>query len=92
MCEWLGYWRDFAWRALAHRLPRRLVYFATIRLGAEVTCGRWGNTEVPALKLMDAISRWEAPMPRKDRGRAGTRAAGGAMRYNSYRRGGRARC
>lgn len=51
-------WSESVWFWLAHKLPRRLVYFAAIRLGAEVTTGRWGNTVVPELRFMDAIKRW----------------------------------
>jgi len=52
---------DKFWFWIAYKLPRKLVYFAVIRLGAEVTTGEWSNTVVPELSLMDAISRWDKP-------------------------------
>ena len=50
---------DKIWRKLADLLPRNLVYFAAIRLGAFATCGKYGNQIVPELLFMDALSRWE---------------------------------
>lgn len=45
--------------AIAWRLPRWLVYWATIRLGAEATTGRYGDTVVPELRFMEALKRWD---------------------------------
>ena len=45
-------------RAIAWRLPRRLVYWAALRLMAHATQGRYGNTVVPELTAMDALERW----------------------------------
>ena len=47
------------WRWLADRLPRQLVYFAAIRLGAAATTGQYKTTVVPELTFMDAIERWD---------------------------------
>ena len=47
------------WRWLAWKLPRPLVYFAAIRLGAAATTGKHGHTVVPEMRFMDAIGRWE---------------------------------
>jgi hypothetical protein len=44
----------FVWR-----LPRRLVYWAAIRLMAHATQGPWSSQEVPALLAVDALKRWE---------------------------------
>lgn len=46
---------------VARRMPRWLVKWCTIRLGAHATQGRWSNQEVPALKFMDALERWDQP-------------------------------
>lgn len=55
-------WRgDHVWRwqmAIANRLPKWLVYWATIRLGAHATTGQYGNQVVPDLRFMDALDRW----------------------------------
>jgi len=44
---------------IAWRIPRKLVYWCAIRLGAHATQGQYGNQEVPALTFMDALKRWE---------------------------------
>ena len=44
---------------IARRLPRKLVYWAAIRLGVSATSGKYSNEEVPALTFIDAIKRWE---------------------------------
>lgn len=46
------------WGWVAWRLPRRLVYWAAIRLGAEATTGQYSNQIVPELRFVDAIERW----------------------------------
>lgn len=51
--------REAFWWWLAYRVPRPLVYFAAIRLGAEGTTGKWGNTVVPEARFVDLIGRWE---------------------------------
>lgn len=43
---------------IAHRLPARLRYFAAIDVGAYASTGRYGNTIVPDLTVMDAIDRF----------------------------------
>lgn len=52
MLEKFMFW--FTWK-----LPKRLVYFCAIRVGAHATTGNYSNTVVPELTLMDAIKRWE---------------------------------
>ncbi len=51
--------RSKRWLWLAHRMPKKLVYFCTIRLWAYATCGKYENTIVPKLTFMDALERWE---------------------------------
>jgi hypothetical protein len=46
---------------LAWRLPRRLCYFASIRLVAHATMGPWDRQVVPELTAMDALDRWQLP-------------------------------
>lgn len=46
------------WMWLAWHLPRRLVYFATMRLGAHATTGEHSKQIVPELTFMDAVERW----------------------------------
>lgn len=40
------------------RMPRKLVYWCSIRLIANATQGQYGNTIVPELSAMDALRRW----------------------------------
>lgn len=47
------FYREFAWI-----LPRRLVYWAAIRLIAYGTVGKYGKTVVPEFRAMDALKRW----------------------------------
>lgn len=49
--------RLYKW--IAWMLPRRLVYWCAIRLLAHATQGKWGSQEVPQLRAMDALQRWE---------------------------------
>ena len=46
------------WSKLASWMPRRLVYYCTIRLLVHATTGKYGNTVVPDLAAMDALERW----------------------------------
>ncbi len=40
-------------------LPRKVVYWAAIRLGSYGTAGKYSHQVVPELTFMDALSRWE---------------------------------
>ena len=46
-------------RWIANHLPRRVVYYAAIRLIAHATTGRYGKQVVPDLTAMDALDRWD---------------------------------
>ena len=48
-----------ALRWVAWRLPRRLVMWCYIRVGAHATTGQYENTVVPELSMMDALKRWD---------------------------------
>jgi hypothetical protein len=47
------------WVWLAWRLPRRLTYWASIRLLSAATCGKWENESPSGLLAKDALNRWE---------------------------------
>jgi len=47
------------WQWLAYRLPRRLVYYAALRLMVHATVGKWSSQVVPELRAMDALMRWQ---------------------------------
>ena len=44
---------------IAWHLPRRLAYWATIRVGVHATTGRWSSQVVPDLYYADALKRWD---------------------------------
>ena len=46
--------------ALAFLLPRRLVYWCSIRLMASATKGKYGDQVVPELTAVGALKRWES--------------------------------
>lgn len=46
------------WIWLAWKLPRRLCYWASIRLMSAATVGPWSNQNVPELTAVDALIRW----------------------------------
>jgi hypothetical protein len=50
---------DRAARKIADLLPRRVVYFAAIRLFVHATTGKWKQQAVPELYMMDALGRWD---------------------------------
>jgi hypothetical protein len=52
---------------LAWKLPRRLVYWCAIRVGAAASTGRWSSQIVPDLTVGEALNRWTID----DRERAG---------------------
>lgn len=42
---------------LAHRVPRKFLYWIAIRIGAIVTTGKYSDTIVPDLTFMEAVRR-----------------------------------
>ncbi len=50
--------KDRIARAVAWSLPRRVAYWAAIRVGAHATTGDYGEQEVPALLFTVALKRW----------------------------------
>jgi len=47
------------WIWIAWRLPRQLVMWCAIRVGANATQDEYSNQEVPELLFMDAMKRWK---------------------------------
>lgn len=45
-------------REVAWFLPKRIVMWCYYRIGAHVTSGKYGDTHVADLTMMDAIKRW----------------------------------
>lgn len=46
---------------IAWALPRRLVMWCYIRVGAHATTGQWGHESPCDTKMMDALQRWDTP-------------------------------
>jgi hypothetical protein len=51
--------KEKLWIWLAWKLPKPLVYWATIRLGAHATQDQWGNESPTDLLMMTALKRWD---------------------------------
>ena len=51
---------------VAFHLPRKLVYWCAVRVGAYGTTGEYSNTLVPNLTMMEALSRWDKGMEEND--------------------------
>ena len=51
--------RDWLFRGVADRLPRRVVYFALIRAWAYATTGKYGTTLVREVAAYKVVERWE---------------------------------
>jgi hypothetical protein len=47
------------WTWLAWHLPKKLVYWATIRAGAHASTGEWSNQIVPEMYFVDVLKRWD---------------------------------
>jgi hypothetical protein len=50
---------DRFWMWLAWKLPRGLAKWAFVRVGVAASTGRHSGVEVPAVKVVDALARWE---------------------------------
>lgn len=50
--------REAAVQAIAWKLPRRLAYWACIRVGVEATTGEHSDQIVPDLTYFEALDRW----------------------------------
>jgi len=51
--------KDLIYFKIAKMLPKRLVYFCGIIMGANATTGKYSNQIVPELNFMEALERWE---------------------------------
>lgn len=59
---WKSRWLDLSdriWLAVARALPRKLAYWCAIRVTAEASSGKYGDTIVPELTAMEAARRFE---------------------------------
>lgn len=58
--------RDAACGFIVELLPRRVVYFATIKVWAFATSGKYGDTLAPEITTAETIERWEKTLPGHD--------------------------
>ena len=57
---------------LAWKMPKRLAYWAAIRIISYATTGPYGNTIVPELTVTEALKRWNTYPERPYNGRYNT--------------------
>ncbi len=50
---------DKIYMFLAWHMPKRLIMWCAMRIGANATQGKYDTQIVPDLKFMDAIDRWK---------------------------------
>ena len=50
---------DFVYNFMADILPKKVVYYATIRLMAHGTGTKYSNTNVSTVRAMTLLKRWE---------------------------------
>lgn len=60
----LKYWywlkpKEKALMWLVWKLPRKVVMWSYIRVGAHATTGKFSNTIVPEITMMEALKRWD---------------------------------
>ena len=56
---WRRTWGEKFYLWFVWKLPRNLVMWCAVRVGAYATTGEYGHTIVPELSFMDALKRWE---------------------------------
>ena len=61
LCYQVSRRREAFVRLIAWHLPRELVMWCYFRVAAHATTGRYANTNVCELSMMDAIKRWDEP-------------------------------
>jgi hypothetical protein len=49
---------EATWMKLAWAIPKRLAYWATIRVGVHATTGEHSDQVVPEMKFVDVLERW----------------------------------
>lgn len=54
-------WAENFWIWTAQRLPRSLVLWTTIRLMNHGTTGKWGETQIPEVRAVTLLKRWDEP-------------------------------
>jgi predicted AAA+ superfamily ATPase len=47
------------YRWLSYKLPKELVYFASIRMWARATTGEYSSDDATTITMSDAIKAWE---------------------------------
>ena len=50
---------DKIWMFIAWHLPKRLVMWASVRLMAHATTGKYAHTDTPSTTIIEALERWD---------------------------------
>jgi hypothetical protein len=61
--KWRYEWKDLLASWVANRLPKRVVYFAYIRVWARITVPgpeHWGKTVMDDLPMGEVLTRWQS--------------------------------
>ena len=51
--------KDVIAMSVARHLPKRIIYWAALRVIANATTGKWSKQEAPSLTCVEAMARWE---------------------------------
>jgi len=51
--------KELIYLKIAKMLPKKLVYFCGIIIGANATTGKYSNQVVPELYFTEALKRWD---------------------------------
>ncbi len=46
------------WFSLAWKLPKKLVYYCGVRMGAHATTGQYGSDNVDEVTMIETLKRW----------------------------------
>jgi len=55
--------RERSWERLAWVMPRPLVYWCAVRVGAHATVGCWGETNPKIVSITAMLQRWDKKAP-----------------------------
>jgi hypothetical protein len=54
----IGKRADAFLRTIVWHMPERFIMWSYIRVAAHATTGKYGNTVVPEITMMEALNRW----------------------------------
>lgn len=57
-------WPERLQRAVANALPRKVAYWAVIRVSGHACTGQWSNERPDTMPVIDVLKRWDIPHER----------------------------